>query len=269
MSYAFLVLPSPPARPAEPATRLCRQAGRGSAPLRLRPPPAAGMCDCHGEAALRGGLAQETPPRAGRPAVGGTGRPLAAVSLAASPDGREPSALPSAAVSPPPAGARPRRAVGLRSAGGGAAGGAGNRCRAGAGRGARATRAAAAERCPSAGAVGRLPALGAGPRGSGGSGSTPCPRPERVGARAAPLLPAVPADGVRLRVIGLTLALTYAGGRGTVLRPKAPWLWCSRKFCCEMSARVWWYAEGSSPGFLLSVVLCFNSFAVQLCELRG
>lgn len=102
MSYAFLVLPSPPARPAEPATRLCRQAGRGSAPLRLRPPPAAGMCDCHGEAALRGGLAQETPPRAGRPAVGGTGRPLAAVSLAASPDGREPSALPSAAVSPPP-----------------------------------------------------------------------------------------------------------------------------------------------------------------------
>lgn len=168
-----------------------------------------------------------------------------------------------------PAGARPRRAVGLRSAGGGAAGGAGNRCRAGAGRGARATRAAAAERCPSAGAVGRLPALGAGPRGSGGSGSTPCPRPERVGARAAPLLPAVPADGVRLRVIGLTLALTYAGGRGTVLRPKAPWLWCSRKFCCEMSARVWWYAEGSSPGFLLSVVLCFNSFAVQLCELRG
>lgn len=77
------------------------------------------MCDCHGEAALRGGLAQETPPRAGRPAVGGTGRPLAAVSLAASPDGREPSALPSAAVSPPPAGARPRRAVGLRSAAGG------------------------------------------------------------------------------------------------------------------------------------------------------
>lgn len=63
---------------------------------------------------------------------------------------------------PPLAGARPRRAVGLRSAGGGAAGGAGNRCRAGAGRGARATRAAAAERCTSAGAVGQLPALGRG-----------------------------------------------------------------------------------------------------------
>lgn len=123
------------------------------------------MCDCHGEAALRGGLAQETPPRAGRPAVGGTGRPLAAVSLAASPDGRAPSALPSAAVPPPPPGlGRAAPSVwGARRAGGGAAGGAGNRCRAGAGRGARATRAAAAaERCTSVGAVGQLPALGRG-----------------------------------------------------------------------------------------------------------
>lgn len=54
--------PSPP--------RLQQQGGKRSSPLRLRSPPAAGMCDCHGEAALRGGLAQETPLRAGRPAAG-------------------------------------------------------------------------------------------------------------------------------------------------------------------------------------------------------
>lgn len=232
------------------------------------------MCDCHGEAALRGGLAQETPPRAGRPAVGGTGRPLAAVSLAASPDGREPSALPSAAVSPPPpprrGSAAPRRRSeerGGREAARPEERGTGVGRERGAARGPPVPppRSAAHRREPSGGC--RPAARGrAAPEDRG---APPCPRPERVGARAAPLLPAVPADGVRLRVIGLTLALTYAGGRGTVLRPKAPWLWCSRKFCCEMSARVWWYAEGSSPGFLLSVALCFNSFAVQLCELRG
>lgn len=230
------------------------------------------MCDCHGEAALRGGLAQETPPRAGRPAVGGTGRPLAAVSLAASPDGREPSALPSAAVSPPPPPRRGSAAPRRRSEERGRRRGRRSGEQVSGGSGAR----RAGHPCRRRGALplGGSRRAAAGPRARGRAapedrGAPPCPRPERVGARAAPLLPAVPADGVRLRVIGLTLALTYAGGRGTVLRPKAPWLWCSRKFCCEMSARVWWYAEGSSPGFLLSVALCFNSFAVQLCELRG
>lgn len=230
------------------------------------------MCDCHGEAALRGGLAQETPPRAGRPAVGGTGRPLATVSLAASSDGREPSALPSAAVSPPPPPRRGSAAPRRRSEERGRRRGRRSGEQVSGGSGAR----RAGHPCRRRGALplGGSRRAAAGPRARGRAapedrGAPPCPRPERVGARAAPLLPAVPADGVRLRVIGLTLALTYTGGRGTVLRPKAPWLWCSRKFCCEMSARVWWYAEGSSPGFLLSVVLCFNSFAVQLCELRG
>lgn len=173
---------------------------------------------------------------------------------------------------PLPAGARPRRAVGLRSAAGGRRRGRRSGEQVSGGSGAR----RAGHPCRRRGALplGGSRRAAAGPRARGRAapedrGAPPCPRPERVGARAAPLLPAVPADGVRLRVIGLTLALTYTGGRGTVLRPKAPWLWCSRKFCCEMSARVWWYAEGSSPGFLLSVVLCFNSFAVQLCELRG
>lgn len=109
----------------------------------------------------------------------------------------------------------------------------------------------------------------AGPRARGrtapeGRGAPPCPRPQR--AEYAPLFccPAVPAGGVRLRVIDLASASMCAGRRGTVLWPKAPWLWCSRKFCCETSARAWWYAEGCSLGFLLSVALCFNSFAVQL-----
>lgn len=112
------------------------------------------MCDCHGEAALRGGLAQETPPRAGRPAAGGPGRPLAAVSLAAFPAGafsaslgrRSPLPLP-----PPPG---PGRAVPSIWCGDGAAGEPWNRCRAGAGRRARAAvppPSAAHQREPSAG----------------------------------------------------------------------------------------------------------------------